>query len=131
VSCCAAIIILLFIDSLTGIKSAKNIREFDHAAVVPVMGFRDVEHYYTESSACRVSMRITTPTVALSAEDDPVCSVEGCPVTQDALGPGLVVVQTRKGGHVSFMEGVTPTSRGWMDTVAVEWFLNGEKEIQK
>jgi abhydrolase domain-containing protein 1/3 len=113
---------------LHGIRTSKNIRDFDLAAVVPVMGYRDVEHYYTEASACRVSGRITTPTVALSSADDPVCSVEGCPTTQEALGPGLVVVQTQKGGHVSFMEGVFPTSRGWMDAVAEEWFLNGEKD---
>ena len=111
---------------LEGIKAAKNVRDFDHAAVVPVMGFRDVDHYYTESSACLVSVHITTPTLALSAEDDPVCSVEGCPVSQDSLGPGLVVVQTRRGGHVSFMHGLLPTSEGWMDAVAVEWFLNCE-----
>ena len=109
---------------LEGIKTARNIREFDHAAVVPVMGYRDVDHYYTESSACRVSHNIFTPTLALSAEDDPVCSVDGCPVTQKELGPGLVVVKTRKGGHVSFMDGFFPTSKGWMDKVAVNWFQN-------
>lgn len=113
---------------LAGIQVAKNVRDFDQAAVVPVMGYRDVEQYYTESSACRVSMHITTPTLALSSHDDPVCSIEGCPVTQEALGPGLVVVQTKRGGHVSFMNGLLPSSRGWMDAVAEEWLLNGEKD---
>ena len=112
---------------MEAVKSAKNVREFDHAAVVPVMGYQDVAEYYTESSACRVSANITTPTVALSSLDDPVCSAEGCPVTQEALVPGLVVVQTKKGGHVSFMSGLLPTSRGWMDDVAVNWFVDGEK----
>lgn len=113
---------------LDGIRTAKNVYDFDNSAVVPVMGYRDVDHYYEESSACLVSSSITTPTLALSAADDPVCSIEGCPVSQEALGPGLVVVQTRKGGHVSFMDGVVPTSKGWMDAVAVEWFLQGERD---
>lgn len=115
---------------MDAVKIAQNVRQFDHAAVVPVMGYADVDEYYTESSACRVSANITTPTVALSSLDDPVCSAEGCPTSQEQLGPGLVVVQTKKGGHVSFMSGLLSTSRGWMDDVAVEWFSH-EEEIGK
>jgi predicted alpha/beta-fold hydrolase len=113
--------------NMEGISAAKNIREFDAAAVVPVMGYRDVNHYYTEASACHVSHAISTPTLALSSQDDPVCSVDGCPTALEVLGPGLVVVQTKKGGHVSFIDGLIPSSKGWMDAVAVEWFLNAQQ----
>ena len=113
---------------MKGVANARNVREFDAAAVVPVMGYRDVDHYYTESSACRVSTNITVPTISLSSADDPVCSIGGCPTSPDKLGPGLVIVQTKRGGHVSFIDGIIPSSNGWMDRVAVEWFRNGEKE---
>jgi predicted alpha/beta-fold hydrolase len=112
---------------MQAVAKAKNIREFDAAAVVPVAGYRDVDHYYTESSACRVSHNIMTPTLALSSADDPVCSIKGCPTTDEKLGPGLVVVQTRNGGHVSFIDGIVPSTKSWMDSVAVEWFLSDNR----
>eukprot|EP00602_Paraphysomonas_sp_CaronLab_P011216 CAMPEP_0185041702 /NCGR_PEP_ID=MMETSP1103-20130426/41364_1 /TAXON_ID=36769 /ORGANISM="Paraphysomonas bandaiensis, Strain Caron Lab Isolate" /LENGTH=310 /DNA_ID=CAMNT_0027581559 /DNA_START=155 /DNA_END=1087 /DNA_ORIENTATION=- len=101
---------------------AKDVREFDHHAVVPVHGYRDVDHYYQDSSAVHHAHNITTPTLALSAEDDPVCAVEGRPMDISTYGDGLVVVTTRTGGHVAFTRGIHFFStRSWMDDVAIEW----------
>ena len=107
---------------LAAVLNSKNVSEFDHHAVVPVHGFDDVDHYYTESSACRRAHNIVTPTLAISADDDPVCSVEGCPSIVDEFGPGLVIVRTVVGGHVGFGTGFLPGVESWMDTAAGDWF---------
>ncbi len=106
--------------------------EFDQHAVVPVHGFDSVDHYYTESSAIHRSHNITTLTLAISAEDDPVCSVDGCPTLDNSnknssmhdghaeIGEGLVVVRTVVGGHLGFGCGFLPGVVSWMDQAAVD-----------
>lgn len=108
---------------------AKSVREFDHHAVVPVHGYDDVDHYYRDSSALHTSHSICIPTLAISAEDDPVCDHEGCPTKDEELGTGLVVAKTRTGGHVAFIEGLwLGTTRSWMDSVAIDWIDTCLKE---
>lgn len=115
--------------------AASNVYEFDHHAVVPVHGYDDVDHYYRDSSAVHLSHAITTRTLAISAEDDPVCAHEGCPTKDSELGPGLVVAKTRTGGHVAFIEGLWGlTTKSWMDSVAVDWIntcISLSSDVQK
>lgn len=47
--------------------------------IAPLHGFKDVNEYYVASSPVRVMHRIQKPTLVLSAVDDPVCNVNGCP----------------------------------------------------
>lgn len=113
---------------------ATNVREFDHYAVVPAHGYRDVDHYYFDASAINHSKGITTPTLALSADDDPVCAVEGCPWDDmELFGPGLVVARTRTGGHVAFStyELLCGKTTSWMDLVAVDWFEAYQRQHQQ
>lgn len=51
---------------------------FDNV-VAPLHGFKDADEYYRAASPVRVMSRISTPTLVLSARDDPVCNVDGCP----------------------------------------------------
>lgn len=104
---------------------SSNVREFDHNAVVPVHGYRDVDHYYFDASAIHHSKGISTPTLALSSDDDPVCAVDGCPWdNKELFGPGLVVARTRVGGHVAFStyDLLFGKTTSWMDLVAIDWF---------
>lgn len=81
-----------------------------------------VEDYYHDVSPKNVAHHITTPTLAISASDDPICMVKHCPTDPESLGPGLVVVRTKYGGHLAFPDGFLPLTRAWTDKVAVEWF---------
>ena len=82
-------------------------------------GYESLEDYYVDSSAAYSSHNITVPTLAISAEDDPVCCHSASSL--DYLGPGLVIVKTLTGGHLGFVEGLlSPT--GWIERVASEWF---------
>lgn len=78
---------------------ARNVREFDEICVVPMCGYANVEEYYADASACRVAHTIATPTLAVSAIDDPVCSVDGVQSIA-TIGEGLVIALTPTGGHM-------------------------------
>lgn len=55
--------------------------------------YRDVEEYYEDVSPVRSSHLINrTPTVVLTAEDDPICIHSLCPTTSDQIGKTLFVV---------------------------------------
>jgi predicted alpha/beta-fold hydrolase len=109
--------------NIPGALSCASVREFDLHAVVPVHGYDDVDHYYRESSACRRAHNIRVPTLAVSADDDPVCNVAGCPAEAQggSFGPGLVVARTSVGGHVAFADGLLVTTSSWQDKVSVDW----------
>jgi predicted alpha/beta-fold hydrolase len=118
---------------IAAVLKSKTVKEFDHNAVVPAHGFRDVDHYYVESSAYRVAANIFSPTLSISADDDPVCSSEGCPRNSDEIGPGLVVARVCVGGHVGFSNSRIIGTSSWMDDVAVEWcrlFFSAEANTQ-
>mmetsp|Transcript_4090 Transcript_4090/g.6779 ORF Transcript_4090/g.6779 Transcript_4090/m.6779 type:complete len:438 (-) Transcript_4090:495-1808(-) len=102
--------------------AAKTQRDFDTHAVVPVHGYDSVEEYYFKSSPITYAHQITTPTLAFSADDDPVCSVEGADILQQKgiFGPGLVIARTARGGHVAWGEGVLGHS-SFMDRIILEW----------
>jgi len=55
--------------------------------------YRNVEEYYEDISPVRSSHLINrTPTVVLTAEDDPICIHSLCPTTSDQIGKTLFVV---------------------------------------
>eukprot|EP00607_Mallomonas_marina_P001873 CAMPEP_0182427024 /NCGR_PEP_ID=MMETSP1167-20130531/13532_1 /TAXON_ID=2988 /ORGANISM="Mallomonas Sp, Strain CCMP3275" /LENGTH=126 /DNA_ID=CAMNT_0024608837 /DNA_START=931 /DNA_END=1311 /DNA_ORIENTATION=- len=116
-----------------------------------IIGYENTDEYYTAASPCNVSHHITIPTLAISALDDPVCCITGCPELEELqetkgvrmgwskkpnsqcyedvinsgngiIGPGLIVVKTTHGGHLGFAEGWLPLRDSWVDEVTVEWF---------
>eukprot|EP00730_Choanoeca_flexa_P007419 TRINITY_DN12329_c0_g1_i1.p2 TRINITY_DN12329_c0_g1~~TRINITY_DN12329_c0_g1_i1.p2 ORF type:complete len:380 (+),score=81.91 TRINITY_DN12329_c0_g1_i1:1849-2988(+) len=103
------------------IFTAKTVREFDSKAIVPQFGFQDVDDYYTQASPLQYAHRITVPTLAINAVDDPVCAHDGCP-EGDQIGEGLVMVRTRIGGHVAFAENLALETGSWMERAAISWF---------
>lgn len=112
---------------------SKTIYEFDQAAIVGrhrnddpptrYLHFPSVEEYYSKSSCIHVAHNITIPTLALCAEDDPVCSIQGAPTSHDQIGTGLSVVKVKHGGHVGFGDSpfmLHPTF--FCDRIAGLWF---------
>ncbi|CAK9026943.1 Embryogenesis-associated protein EMB8 [Durusdinium trenchii] len=94
---------------------------FSGAVVVsPCWDFHKTTPYFEVWS--RAFLAIHTPTLALSADDDPVCSVEGADIMTEKnhFGPGLLIARTNRGGHVSWAEGATGHA-SWMDRIIMEW----------
>jgi predicted alpha/beta-fold hydrolase len=103
-------------------RSARTFFEFDDAVTGPLHGFRGAKHYYDTSSSVNWVSRITTPTLCLSAEDDPFlpAAILDC-VAANASG-AVRLVATRHGGHTGFISGKSPFRvRYWAEERAVEF----------
>ena len=103
-------------------RSARTFFDFDDAVTGPLHGFRGAKHYYDTSSSLNWVARITTPTLCLSAEDDPFLpsAVLGR-VAANASG-AVRLVATRHGGHTGFIGGTSPFRvRYWAEERAAEF----------
>ena len=101
-------------------RSPKRIFEFDERFTAPLGGFESVEHYYETASAKNVLQQITTPTLILSAYDDPI--VPGAVLEEAKLAPQTELHLTERGGHLGFIAGRNgEPDRRWMDWRVVDF----------
>lgn len=103
----------------TELERAESIYEFDDAVTAPVHGFVDAHDYYAKSSSLGWIGRIRTPTLLLSAIDDPflpsVVLDEVRAIARD--NADLSLEFTEHGGHVGFVGGSVP----WRPRYYAEW----------
>jgi uncharacterized protein len=98
---------------------ARTVWAFDDAVTAPVHGFASAIDYYTRASSIAVLDRIETPTLLLSAVDDPFLP----PAVLDdvrsivADNPAITVEFPARGGHVGFVGGRVP----WRPRYYAEW----------
>ncbi len=105
--------------------AARTFREFDDAATGPLHGFEGADDYYYRSSSIGFIGRITTPTLAVSAEDDPFLPAEALRRTRAAASDAVTCVFTRKGGHVGFVAGDSPNRPVyWAEETVVRWLAD-------
>eukprot|EP00605_Chrysophyceae_sp_TOSAG23-4_P002112 GSChrysophyteH1.ASY1.ANO1.2338.1 assembled CDS len=114
-----------------GMINSKTIRDFDQAAILTgrssdrdFLHFASVDEYYAASSAKFFSHLIEVPTLSISAVDDFLSCSDSVPDDLAQVGPGLVLLKTPHGGHVSFSDLVW-SSHGphstWSDRAAAQW----------
>eukprot|EP00755_Sulcionema_specki_P032317 Sspe_Gene.98481::Locus_71897_Transcript_1_6_Confidence_0.400_Length_1285::g.98481::m.98481 len=80
-------------------RTARNMLEFDGAAIAPMMGFTCASEYYRNSASGLHLPNIRVPTLFLHAWNDPI--VPGKLIHRDDFeaNPFLLSVMTRDGGH--------------------------------
>lgn len=61
------------------------------------------------------------PLLFISALDDPVVDPESMPVDVPEKNPNVIVVLTRRGGHLGFLEGWWPTGLNWSDRLMAKF----------
>lgn len=104
--------------------AARTFWAFDDYATAPLHGFADANDYYTRSSSIHYVGRITTPTLALSAEDDPFLPADVLPRVRAAASSAVDFRTTSCGGHVGFVAGAMPwRCEYWAEELAVDWLL--------
>jgi predicted alpha/beta-fold hydrolase len=105
-------------------RRARTFHAFDDAATAPLHGFVDAVDYYARSSSLRVLDRIATPTLCISAEDDPFLPREVLRLVAERAPASVELCITRRGGHVGFVGGAHPRRpEYWAERRAVEWLL--------
>lgn len=87
---------------LDRVAAIARIREWDRLTVVPRFGFPDEVTYYAEMSAGPALGRITTPTIIVAAEHDPMIPIHS--VTQYFAGASssVTAIVAPVGGHVGW-----------------------------
>lgn len=99
---------------------------FDDYATAPIHGFADAADYYGRSSSIHYVGSITTPTLALSAEDDPFLPPDVLPRVKAAASSAVDFRTTSCGGHVGFIAGTIPwRCEYWAEELVVRWLLDG------
>ena len=92
------------------VRRARTLYEFDDLVTAPVHGFRDADDYYSQSSSLGWLAHVRTPTLLLSARDDPFLPAavldEVRVIARD--NPSLHIEFVDRGGHVGFVSGRVP-----------------------
>ena len=103
---------------------ARTFKEFDDCATGPLHGFIDAVDYYTRSSSIHFLDKITTPALALNAEDDPFLPPHVLPRAKAAASPAVDFRTTPTGGHVGFVSGDAPwRPEYWAEGYVVRWLI--------
>ena len=101
------------------LATLRTMWEFDDVVTAPVHGFRDATDYYQRSSSLYWLERIRTPTLLVSAADDPFLPREVLDEVRAAArsNPALHCEFPEHGGHVGFIAGRLP----WRPLYWAEW----------
>jgi predicted alpha/beta-fold hydrolase len=114
---------------------ARSFWEFDDAANAPLHGFAGADDYYRRSSSLAFLPRITTPTLCVSALDDPFLPPGAFERAREAASPSIEFLAVREGGHIGFVSGRVPwRAEYWAEDYAVGWIarrIAGEKDTKK
>jgi predicted alpha/beta-fold hydrolase len=103
-------------ENRVDVDSLRSFREFDDQVTAPLNGFRDVDHYYGDSSSRQYLKWIETPTLILHADDDPFMWRSTIPQAGE-LSPAVTLELCKGAGHVGFIEGSLPwKSHYWLES---------------
>lgn len=95
-----------FVQVLSRAKKIKSkwnttIGQFDENFTAPMGGFQNAKEYYESCSAKKYVEKIKTPTIVLTAEDDPFVSAKDY---RNVNWPEQVIVRIEKnGGHLGYL----------------------------
>jgi predicted alpha/beta-fold hydrolase len=105
------------------LRRVRTIREFDERITAPLGGYRDASDYYARTSSRAVIGHIRVPTLIIHAADDPLIPPEPFFDSTIAGNPEVLLVLTRRGGHVGFLsDRVEGEDRHWAENRLVEFF---------
>lgn len=103
-------------------RASQTFWEYDDAATGPLHGFKDALDYYTRCSSVAFVDKITTPTLCVSAADDPFLPRRVLPEVQSRKAASVELRITEHGGHVGFITGPHPWKpRFWAEEQVIEW----------
>jgi uncharacterized protein len=114
---------------LERVARSRTFWDFDDAATGPLHGFAGAEDYYARSSSLNFLSRIETPTLCLSAQDDPFLPVSALERAGITASPRVTFLVTREGGHIGFVS--SAGSRYWAEELTMGWFEQRAAEARE
>lgn len=109
-------------------KRASTFYQFDDAATAPLHGFKNAEDYWTRSSSIGFVDRITTPTLCISAEDDPFLPPSVLPRVREHASKAVTLQVTGCGGHTGFVAGLPWRCEYWAEERLVGWLVESLRD---
>lgn len=112
-----------FIDEETRkkIPELKTLVEFDRLLTIPLLGVKTPEEYYDQIRACDKIPITKVPIMFIGSDDDPFTSKHLMPIKEVLESQKCVFIETREGGHVSFIEGFA-RRHTLCERLVPEWF---------
>lgn len=102
----------------------KTLRGIDEVFTSVFSGFKDANDYYEQCSTSSKLSEITTPTLLMSAEDDPF--IPWIHLEAAKSNPNVCVRIEKQGGHLGYLEGLSPKGR-WLDRTVVNSVMEFER----
>ena len=107
---------------LSRLRQISTVREFDDAYTAPHFGFHGADDYYYRASAMRIIERIRTPTLVITAEDDPFVPPTPFRDVKLSGNPCIEVDICPHGGHCGFVGPASGEDDGyWAENRIVEF----------
>lgn len=105
---------------ITPLSKIHDLKSFDDYYTAPLHGFRDAIDYYKQCSAKYVLDQVTTPTMLVSAGNDPFLTPDCFPTSLAKEHKYLHLVAPHRGGHVGFTT-INRSNRYWSEIKALEF----------
>jgi predicted alpha/beta-fold hydrolase len=115
---------------LSRARRAFTFREFDDAATAPLHGFDGADDYYARASSLPFLARITSPTLCISALDDPFVPPDCVARARAAASSAVRFVVTQNGGHAGFIAAKRLSPAYWAEELVVD-FLASEARLKR
>jgi predicted alpha/beta-fold hydrolase len=110
------------LGKIEDIMGCKDFFDFDNCVTAPWHGFRDAEHYYTESSAKPLLRNIVVPTLMIHAKNDPFMNGQFLPELYE-VSSQVKCLFTEQGGHVGFSDARSlRLNLNWLPSQCKEFF---------
>jgi len=103
---------------------ARTFFDFDDAATAPLHGFAGAADYYARSSSLSFLGSITTPTLCISAENDPFLPAGIVREAARRAAPAVEVRSPASGSHLGFPEGPPWRLRSWAEDSVLSWMAD-------
>lgn len=97
--------------------AATTVYDFDHYCTAQLHGYGSAERYYKQTSPHQRLHAITTPTLIIRSQDDPLFADRMPPLDNQSL----TIAAPAHGGHVGFMEGVPGRHTFWAERQAARY----------
>ncbi|SCU95462.1 LAME_0F12244g1_1 [Lachancea meyersii CBS 8951] len=103
-----------------------SVEQFDNWFTSRMFGFNGSYEYYRYGTSSNRVPLIRTPTLAISASDDPIVGQESLPTREIEGNPYTLLIESSKGGHVAWFDA---SGERWYEVPLCKFFSAFHTEI--